>query len=577
MKNMNPVRLVVVALITATALLSPSAKAFIQIESSLLNGAAFLNPTNLPITGFADQSGRTIQWYEIFVGSNLLTTVTNPTWRTDPVTLPFYVNYAWLNPPPGNQALKAVAMDSAGILQTSSVVNISILSNPPQVPFAVGWLYPTPTNGQLYAANEAIGMHAWVTDSNTVSTVQCYVDSMLIDAVTNTQGILFTNTGSDPRNLLEFAWDNPTVGTHTLTAVATDLTGTTATSPTVMFQVLNIPTLPPIVRITSPPDAASFRAPVNIPIYAYSIDTDGYIAKLEFLANSNVFGTGKLVLSNTQTNLNGTIYSFIWTNAPVGTWTLNARATDNSGAVSVSSPVNITVLPPITPPTNPIPIVLISAIDPIAIEGTNCWVWPGLSNAVPSWSNWIGRTMVPFTNCGPKNATFRVYRIGDTNNDLTVPYSIGGTATNGVDYVTLPGTVTIPAGQRTAMISVVPIDDGPPDINSTVILGLTPSSTVPPPYILSSHSVAEAIILDGVPPTPAPTATASVLPDQTLHVNASGPNGAWFHVESSTDMQTWTPICTNQVVNGSIDFADPNAANSASQFYRAVPETNPGQ
>jgi hypothetical protein len=42
-------------------------------------------------------------------------------------------------------------------------------------------------------------------------------------------------------------------------------------------------------------------------------------------------------------------------------------------------------------------------------------------------------------------------------------------------------------------------------------------------------------------------------------------------------MQTWTPICTTQVVNGSIDFADPNASNSANQFYRAVPETNPPQ
>jgi hypothetical protein len=69
-----------------------------------------------------------------------------------------------------------------------------------------------------------------------------------------------------------------------------------------------------------------------------------------------------------------------------------------------------------------------------------------------------------------------VRRLGDTNSDLAVTYDIGGTATNGVDYVTLSNAVTIPAGSCVALITVVPIDDGPPDITSTVILRLTRSS-----------------------------------------------------------------------------------------------------
>ena len=118
------------------------------------------------------------------------------------------------------------------------------------------------------------------------------------------------------------------------------------------------------------------------------------------------------------------------------------------------------------------PIVTIVATDPVAIEGTNCWVWPGTTNSTGTWTNWPGGNKVGITNCGPKNATFSVYRTGDTNSDLTVTYSIGGTASNGVDYVALPGSVTIPAGQRQAMISVVPLDDGPPERNSTVVLRL---------------------------------------------------------------------------------------------------------
>ena len=57
---------------------------------------------------------------------------------------------------------------------------------------------------------------------------------------------------------------------------------------------------------------------------------------------------------------------------------------------------------------------------------------------------------------------FTIRRDGPTNASLTVTYDLGGTASNGVDYVELPGTATIPAGEQSTLISVVPIDDGPP-------------------------------------------------------------------------------------------------------------------
>src|SRR5262249_1036995 len=48
---------------------------------------------------------------------------------------------------------------------------------------------------------------------------------------------------------------------------------------------------------------------------------------------------------------------------------------------------------------------------------------------------------------GPDPGVFTVSRSGDTSAALTVSYTLGGAATNGVDYTTLSGTVTIPAGQ----------------------------------------------------------------------------------------------------------------------------------
>src|SRR5208282_6702178 len=230
------------------------------------------------------------------------------------------------------------------------------------------------------------------------------------------------------------------------------------------------------------------------------------------------------------------------------------------------------ILPSLPPPTNRPPIVRIVATDPIAIEGTNCWTWPGLVSPTATWSNWFaaGATFRLFTNCGPKDATISVFRFGATNNDLDVAYTIGGTATNGVDYVALPGLVTILAGERRADITIVPLDDGPPDITSTVVLKLIPDATGTN-YLLGYPKAAAAIILD----SQSPRAATGIVPGPSFHLAAAGPDGAWFHVEYSTDLIHWTPICTNQIVNGSMDFVDPDAATNPARFYRTVPESSP--
>ena len=96
-----------------------------------------------------------------------------------------------------------------------------------------------------------------------------------------------------------------------------------------------------------------FRAPVNIPIYAYAHDFDGTIASVEFFAGTNGlgFGHGLCVGIVYPTLICPTnIYLLVWSNAPLGTYTLTAKATDNGGASTVSQPVFVTILPPPPPP-----------------------------------------------------------------------------------------------------------------------------------------------------------------------------------------------------------------------------------
>lgn len=345
----------------------------------------------------------------------------------------------------------------------------------------------------------------------------------------------------------------------------------------------------PAVRIISPANHAVFFTPVDIPIFAYAypppVDEITF-TNLDFFTNGVYLGTGmnlgrtnalpkpiygNFVLARPVPRL-GAVYCLVWTNAPAGTYALTAIAKGHGLLVSesrTSAPVNITILTSTTN-SNPTDRVSIVATDPIAIAGTNVsWVWPGVTNATPAWTNWPPPRWENFTNWGPKDALFTVRRFGNAGADLTVNFNTGGTASNGVDYATLTNFVTIPAGEAYALIPIVPIDNGATNFAKTVILTLTPASG----YVVGIPSRAAALILDSWP-RPLPF----LLPDGSFHFNASGtygaPDGAWFAVQNSSDLQNWSPVSTNQSFQGSIDFVDPDAPNNASGFYRILPLTN---
>ena len=60
---------------------------------------------------------------------------------------------------------------------------------------------------------------------------------------------------------------------------------------------------------------------------------------------------------------------------------------------------------------------------------------------------------------GNDTASFAVVCTPAPKVDITVPYTISGTATNGTDYERLSGSVTVKAGQKNAVITVKPLDD----------------------------------------------------------------------------------------------------------------------
>ncbi|MCK7554698.1 Ig-like domain-containing protein [Chitinophaga sedimenti] len=65
----------------------------------------------------------------------------------------------------------------------------------------------------------------------------------------------------------------------------------------------------------------------------------------------------------------------------------------------------------------------------------------------------------------------------NTSEDITVTYTISGTATNGTDYTTLGGSIVIPAGLSGVDVTVTTINDQIIEGNETVILTLTGGTT----------------------------------------------------------------------------------------------------
>ncbi len=163
-------------------------------------GATFATPADITVTATASDTDGSVLQVAFFANGTSIGAAT-----TSPFSVP------WNEVPAGSYTLTAIATDDLGGTTTSTPVHVNVSSAPPTVAIT------SPAEGAAYTAPAAITIEASASDSDGV--VQ--------------QVAFFANgapIGVDTASPYGITWNHAAVGNYTLTTVATDNLGTTATS-----------------------------------------------------------------------------------------------------------------------------------------------------------------------------------------------------------------------------------------------------------------------------------------------------------------------------------------------------------
>lgn len=367
--------------------------------TSPANGSTYNAPASITLTASATDSDGTIAKVEFFRGSTLIASVTSA-----PYT------FAWSGVAAGTYSLTAKATDNSGGAKTSTAVSITVNATTPS-----GIAITSPTaNALTYNLSTVTGTFVGPSNSTvlvdngeftrvaTLSGNAFTVNTMYVgygpqtltatvsrpDKTFSTTSVNITNS-SDPQLVItspsqnevavgtsltlradaqspagsisrvEFykgqtflgsvtappyavTFTNPAAGSFALTATVYDSQGYTGGD----SRLLNVlgPNQLPSITLTSPLNGASFFQPATINLAANASDPDGSIVSVDFYQNGVFLGS-----------TNVAPYTYTWANVQGGSYSLTAKATDNRGGATTSTPISVLVgVPPTVSVTAPV-------------------------------------------------------------------------------------------------------------------------------------------------------------------------------------------------------------------------------
>ena len=214
---------------------------------------------------------------------------------------------------PGIYVIVAVATDNVGNRTTSAAISVTVSggSGP-----SVGITAP--------AAGSSVGVNLPQVITASAASTGGFITGVqfLVNGVTLSTDTSFPYIG---------AWTPTALGTYTLSALATDNSGNVTTSAPV--SIIVAASAAPTVNLTNPVSGSGYTVGSGISITANAADSDGTISQVAFFVNGSILST----------DTTSPYASPNWTPGSTGVYTITAQATDNTGNVTTSLPVTVTI------------------------------------------------------------------------------------------------------------------------------------------------------------------------------------------------------------------------------------------
>jgi Lysyl oxidase/Calx-beta domain len=161
---------------------------------------------------------------------------------------------------------------------------------------------------------------------------------------------------------------------------------------------------------------------------------------------------------------------------------------------------------------------------------------------------------------GNSAGSVAVTRNGPVTGNLTVTYTVGGTATPGVDYISLPGTLVFDVESSTKLIDIIPLVDSNVESTETIVITFSAASA----YVLGISSI--TVNLTDVGPVVSANRFANEAAPAQLDFDFSLNVGASF---DASDVVA-TLLSTGQTFNAS-RVAFNTSTNTGTAFFDALP------
>ncbi|PNJ94414.1 beta strand repeat-containing protein, partial [Cylindrospermopsis raciborskii] len=183
-------------------------------------------------------------------------------------------------------------------------------------------------------------------------------------------------------------------------------------------------------------------------------------------------GNGDLVYTFTRTG--------VISNALTVNYTIGGTANNGSDYVSIGTSVTFAAgSSTATVTVDPTPDTTVEADETVILTldsgtGYTIGTTSGVTGTITNDDTQVTLAVSPnsVAEDGNGDLVYTFTRTGVISNALTVNYTIGGTANNGSDYVSIGTSVTFAAGSSTATVAVDPTADTTPESDETVILTL---------------------------------------------------------------------------------------------------------